>query len=157
MSKTNLDRNVNETTSRLLLFCIHEGSCADECLHKCKVLLQRHCTFPCSFPIYWIGTVIMGKCNLVLEVANDRFLGQQSKFRKFISKLSSKCFLLPAPQNSNSPCGFMLNKSQFSTIKIILIPEPGIPMKCHTFSHKPLWHKGISLLRDTGTQLWVTV
>lgn len=75
-----------------------------------------------------------------------------NKLRKFISKLSSTCFLMSAPQNSSPLCGFMLNKSQFSTIKILWIPAWGIPMKHHIFSHQPLWHTGISF---TNTGLWV--
>jgi len=104
-----------------------------------------------------MGTVRRGKYNLVLEVTNDRFPGEQSKFRMIISKLPSKRFLLSAPQNSDSPSGFMLNKPQFSTIKILLIPAPGTPVKRHTFSHKPLCHTHISLLMDTGTRLCVGV
>lgn len=52
-----------------------------------------------------------GKYNLVPEGTNDRFIGEQSEFRKFISKLSFQCFLLSDSENSNSLCGFMLNKS----------------------------------------------
>lgn len=44
-----------------------------------------------------------------------------------------------SPAKLNSPCAFMLNKSHFSTIKILSIPASGIPKKCLTFSHKPLW------------------
>lgn len=62
-------------------------------------------------------------------------------------------FYCQRPKAQIPHCAFMLNTSLFSTIKILLIPALGSPMKCHAFSHKPLWHTGVSPLTDPGWSL----
>lgn len=70
----------------------------------------------------------------------------ESLFLNFF--VSTFCSQSPKTQ---IPCVALCWINQFSTINIVSVSAPGIPVKCHTFSPEPLCHTGISLLTATGS------